>query len=104
MRAFGTSLLHNAKMVLEYRYYWRQSPIFVDLLSRTGLGVAPPGSGATPFILRTYPASRIRLRDTYDRSVTIGTWFSVMPGQQMHNQSVNSSVPFATQLSIFVKG
>ena len=49
MRAFGTSVLHNAKMVLEYRYYWRQSPIFVDLLSRTGLGVAPPGSGATPF-------------------------------------------------------
>ena len=49
-------------------------------------------------------SSRIRFGDTYDRSVTIGAWLSVVPGQQMHNQSINPSVPFATQLSIFVKG
>jgi len=37
-------------MVLENRYYWRQSPIFIELQSRTGLGVAPLRSGATPFV------------------------------------------------------
>src|ERR1700757_269445 len=36
MGAFGMSLLHNAKMVLENSYYWRRPPAFIRLRSRTG--------------------------------------------------------------------
>jgi len=36
--------------VLENSYYWRRSPPSIRFLSRTGLGVAPLGSGATPFV------------------------------------------------------
>ena len=35
--------------VLENSYYWRRSPACIRLLRRTRLGVAPLGSGATPF-------------------------------------------------------
>ena len=52
----------------------------------------------------TGSSSRIRVGDTYDGSVTIGTWLSVMSGQKMLDQSVNPSISVAAQLSIFVKG
>ena len=41
--------------VLENSYYWRRPPPFIRLLSRTGLGVAPLGSGAAPFCLPLEP-------------------------------------------------
>jgi len=40
-------------MVLENRYYWRQQLIFIKLLSRTGLGVAPLLGSEPPFFFRT---------------------------------------------------
>ena len=78
-------------------------------------GVAPLGRWGHPFYfahelgvlhsrVRFALPLRIRFGDTYDRAVTIGTWLPVMPGQQMHNQSVNPSISLTTQLSIFVKG
>ena len=42
-------------MVLENSYYWRRPPAFIRLRSRTGLGVAPLGSGAAPLVCRSNP-------------------------------------------------
>jgi len=52
-----------------------------------------------PGVCGSFHLHQFGLGVTYDRSVTL----SIMPGQQMPNQSVNSSISFATQLSIFVK-
>jgi hypothetical protein len=41
--------------VLESSYYWRRPPPFIRLLRRTGLGVAPLGSGAAPLVCRSNP-------------------------------------------------
>jgi len=41
--------------VLENSYYWRRPPPFIRLLRRTGLGVAPLGSGAAPLVCRSNP-------------------------------------------------
>jgi hypothetical protein len=42
-------------MVLENSYYWGRPSPFIRLLRRTGLGVAPLGSGAAPFVCRSSP-------------------------------------------------
>jgi len=39
-----------AARVLENSYYWRRPSPSIRLRSRTGLGVAPLGSGATPSV------------------------------------------------------
>src|ERR1700719_3548121 len=45
---------HDPRMVLENSCHWRQSPIFIEFLSRAGHGVAPLGKRPTPsFCART---------------------------------------------------
>jgi len=49
---FSRRRLH-ASLVLENSYYWRQLPLFVKLVGRTGVGGWLSGRRTTPFFLRT---------------------------------------------------
>jgi hypothetical protein len=70
MRAFGTS--HNAKMVLENRYYWPQQPISIGLLSRTELGWLLWEAGPPFFFLRTSRRALLHLHEFDCAILTIG--------------------------------
>jgi hypothetical protein len=104
--------------VLGNSYYWGWLPLSIEFLGRTGRFGVPLGEEEHPFFLRATlsvfhslalrvrftSSSRIRLGDPYDRSVTSGTWHSIVPDEQMLKQCVNPSVSLATQLNIFLKG
>jgi hypothetical protein len=74
-------------------------------MGRGGLweGTTPFFSGTKLGVSRAHGAVHF-IFTTYDRSVTSGTWLSIVTDQQMLEQRVSPSVPFAAQLSVFLKG